>query len=622
MLTRRFFVGRILLFLLGLSLSCTSTGLRYTPSKEVRHTLKNEQVRIVDNKRYFGDAWMEKRGDLYFLHLKGSPYEVGYQHGVLMRDEIKQGVVKAYADPINAGRGGFSLMAWALGKYLEWKVYRPFEKAQPKDILEELKGIADGSGVPYKTIFKANHDAGVHMVMMPVLVKSNIKKFTKSGIEVSACSTFVVTKEASLNGKTIVGRNTDYHGLEGWPKYQTVSFVEPRQGYKYVELGTAGILMWTPGMNEKGIVLCQHMMFYDDVTPNGWSIPAFTDEILRKADSIDSAIEIVQNNPRGVSCGFVIIDGKTKDTVALEVSTGSVAIRPLEDGMLAMTNMAILKEKQKIDFVVKYHLNEGCPGRYFRLMQLIKENYGKIDPSLAAEFMGDHIRITTNTERTTYGILGVTYNVNSAVFSPEDLKLWVAAGPAPVCNNPYIGLDFQQEIKGIQSKVTPEILEGYRFKNPNKRLGMYKYNQAFILYEQDPKQVDDMLNLIQEASELDPEEAIYYRMIAKFLIHKGLYDEAISSIEKALPLKQSLNETAHNYLLLGILYDLKEDRQKALSYYHKIDDLMQQKVDDPWFKLNSVLWAFTQKYENKPFGKKQLKDRCVSIGFAQDTGIE
>ncbi len=622
MLLRRLFAGGILLFFLGLALGCTSYGLRYIPSKDIRHTLKNEQLRVVDGKRYFGDAWMEKRGDLYILYLTGSPYEIGFQHGILMSEEIKQGVAKLYADPIRPySEKGFSLLAWGLGRYLDWKVYRPLEKAQPKEILQELKGIADGSGVPYKTIFKANHHAGVTMAMMPVLINANMKKFEKLGIDVGACSTFVATKEAALNGKTIVGRNTDYSGVEGWPKYQTVSFVKPDKGYEYVKIATAGILLWATGMNEKGIVLCPHMMFYDDITPDGWNIVAFTDEILRKADSIDRAIEIVQDNPRGASCGFVIIDGKAKDAVAMEVSTGGVAIRKMDDRVVAMTNMAISKEKQKVDFISRYNLNEGCPGRYFRLMQLVKENYGKIDPCLAAEFMGDHIRITTGTERTIYGVLGVTDNVTSVVFSPEDLKLWVAGGLAPMCNNPYMGLDFQQEMQGIQSRITPEVLEGYHFKNPNKRKGMNKYNQAYIIYERDPKQIDDALKLLREAAGLDPDEAIYHRTIAKLLLHEGSYDEAIRAMNKTLPLKQSLNEMAHDYLILGILYDLKGERELALSYYRKIDNLKEQGAD-PWFKINKALWAFAQKYENKPFTKKQLKDRCMLIDFSQGAGIE
>jgi len=619
---KRFITSLSAIIIVVLCISCASTGNRYRPGSDVGDTLKSEQIREVEGKKYFGKAWMEKRGDLYIMHLKGSPYEIGYQHGVLLRDEIKQGVVRQYADVITHGHGGFSITNWFLAKFLDYKVYRPLEKSQSPDLLAELKGIADGSGVSYNTIFKANHDTAVTMTMMPMLIHSSVKEFQKMGIDIGACSTFVATKEAALNGKTVVGRNTDYHGLGGWPKYQTVMFVEPDQGYKHVKMGTAGILMWTPGMNEKGLVLCQHLMFYDDCQPNGWNIAAFTDEILRKADSVESALDIINNNPRGASCGFVITDGKTREAVAVEVSTSGAAVRHLDKGALAMTNMAVSEEKKPIDFVNLYNLNEGCPARYFRLMQLVREHQGQVDPELAAAFMGDHVRYPVGTERTTHGIVGVCYNVNSMVFSPEDLKLWVASGPAPMCNNPFMGFDFVEEMQGNRAKVEPNFLRGYEFQDSNKRRGMYLYNNAFILYEHDPSQEDQILSLIHEAARVDPGEPIYLRMIAKYMIYQEKYNEALNYLQQASPLKQSVNEIAQNYLLLGIVNDLKGERDTALSYYAKIDDLESQEGDDPWFRINRVLLAYNQQYKMKAFNKKNMSDRSVMIGFAQDSGIE
>ncbi|MFW9951357.1 MAG: carcinine hydrolase/isopenicillin-N N-acyltransferase family protein, partial [Candidatus Thorarchaeota archaeon] len=419
-----------------------------------------------------------------------------------------------------------------------------------------------------------------------------------------------------------VGRNTDYSGIEGWPKYQTVLFVEPKEGLKYVQIGTAGVLMWAPGMNEKGIVVCAHYMIYDDMKPNGWSIAAFTDEILRKANNLIDAQNILNENQRGASCGFVVTDGMEKEAFAAEISTEKVIFRQIENNRILMTNMAVSEEKRKIDLVSKYLLNEGCPGRYRRLMQLIDENYGKINPELAAEFMGDHVRYTTGTERNVYGILAVDDNVNSIIFSPEELKLWVAEGKAPVCNNTYMGLDFKEEINGKRSHVIPNGLKGYQFKNPNKRQGMEKFNQAYVLFEKSPKKIQEILVLIREASKLDPEEIIYYQMIAKILIHQGHYDEGIASIEKALNYKMSLNERAHNYLILGILFDLKNNRELALSHYSEIEKLSKEKLKDPWFGINKVIAAYAKKYKAKTFSKKQLKDRCLLIDFAQGAGVE
>ena len=160
--------GAMLFFIMNLFGGCSISAPRYVHSEENLSSLEKTEVRIVDGKRFFSNAWMEKRGDIYMLHLKGSAYERGYQHGKLLRDEIRLGVVNQYADVVARGQGGFSIRNWLLEKYVDYRVFRPLEKAQPKDLLAELKGISDGCGIPYKTIFKANNDTAATMTLLPV----------------------------------------------------------------------------------------------------------------------------------------------------------------------------------------------------------------------------------------------------------------------------------------------------------------------------------------------------------------------------------------------------------------------------------------------------------------------
>src|SRR4051812_23073891 len=54
-----------------------------------------------------GDGWLEKIEGYPVLHLKGTPYEMGYQHGVLLKDHVRENMhnildVKGGA-PVKAG---------------------------------------------------------------------------------------------------------------------------------------------------------------------------------------------------------------------------------------------------------------------------------------------------------------------------------------------------------------------------------------------------------------------------------------------------------------------------------------------------------------------------------------
>jgi isopenicillin-N N-acyltransferase-like protein len=591
-------------------------GNRYRPDGKVVEKLEKTALVNEGNKRYFGAASMEKRDGQYILQLSGTPYEIGYQHGALLRDEVNRGAARFYADVIYNGRKmPFSLKIWLLRKYLDWKVYIPLQKHQPRNILEEIKGIADGSGVPYDILFKANHHTGPSMVLTPPFAKDNVKAFEKLGIKVGACSSFAAVGKAAAGGKTVVGRNTDYGGVTLWPKYQTLLFVRPADGYAHVKIGTAGIILWNPGMNTEGIVVCPHVMVYDDISPRGWSIPAFTDEILRKAGTLKEAEKIFHDNPRAVIGGYVIVSGKEKDAFAAELSTGKATIRRMEKDRIVMTNMAVSDEKRKIDITVQYNIMEHCPGRYRRLMELIDKNYGNVDPKLAAAFMGDHIQYTTGLERAAGHIVGVADNENSMVFSPETLEFWVATGPAPVCNNPYLGFSLLKELAGEHGTVTPAVLEGYRFRDPNIRAGLNEFMLAYALKENDPDRKKLIMGHLGAAWKKDPGEVLYGRLLALYNLHDGKYDEALGIMEKVLPLKQSFRELGHSLLLAGIACDLKGERQKALGYYRDIKAMEKEQPADPWFGMNWFLAAFSEKYIRQPFTTKNLSDQSANIEF-------
>jgi len=436
---------------------------------------------------------MEKQEGSYVLHLKGSPYETGYQHGALLREEIEDGSVGFYADVINGGREvPFSLATWFMRKFLDWRVYVPLEKSQPRDVLEELKGIADGSGVPYDVVFRANHNTGPSMVLTPVLAGNTIAAFSKLGIEIKAgaCSTF-----------------------------------------------------------------------------------------------------------------------------AVELSAGEATLRAMQDGRLVMTNMAVSEEKRAMDVTVKYNIMEHCPARYRRLVQLIDANRGTIDPEKAAEFMGDHIQYTTGLERATGHIVGVSDNENSVAFSPEDLTFWVAAGPAPVCNNPYHGFSLADGLRGSESVVTPEVLRGYVIKNERIRSGLDEFMKAFALKEENPDDTDRIMGFLEAACAEDPREPYYGKLLAKYCLHAGRYDEALAAVEKGLPLQQSFRETASGWLLTGMILDIKGERQRALECYRRIAEKTRAKQDDPWFAMNRLLQAYAEKYTRSPFGVKDLADMSANIEF-------
>jgi hypothetical protein len=79
--------------------------------------------------------------------------------------------VNLYADTLR-GEKMSPLKKIIARQVLKKKIYKPVERSQPKEILEQFHGIADGSGVSYKTIFRSNHRPNVSMILTPVIFKN------------------------------------------------------------------------------------------------------------------------------------------------------------------------------------------------------------------------------------------------------------------------------------------------------------------------------------------------------------------------------------------------------------------------------------------------------------------
>ena len=87
---------------------------------------------------------------LPILHLNGTPYENGFQHGKIMRSRIID-LVELWKKDIEKN---YQISADIfINTFLDSTDYIPAIKKWTPDLLEEIKGISDGSGIDFNTIF-------------------------------------------------------------------------------------------------------------------------------------------------------------------------------------------------------------------------------------------------------------------------------------------------------------------------------------------------------------------------------------------------------------------------------------------------------------------------------------
>jgi acyl-CoA:6-aminopenicillanic acid acyl transferase len=610
--------------LIFIKVNSVSSGMDYVPEVEVIDALNQLEVTEEGGIKKFGSGSLRREGENNILHLKGTPYEMGYQHGKLLAEEIKGGCVPLFSDPISHNplyAKKPKLMRKLLLKYLEVKVYAPVEKNTPVEYLEEIKGIADGAGLDYRDVFIGNFYSDLSMAMIPGVIGKKAIDFGLVG-DVGECSSFAATGNATREGKLIFGRNTDYSGQGLWAQNQTIFFYEPENGYRYVKVSTAGLLKCNSAMNEMGMVIGGHFMGYSDSNPAGISFTIFENMIMRGAKDIDGAISILEENKRGGAFGFLIADGKTNEAVVIESSPNLLGIRKIEDGSIALTNFATTDELKDVDLMAKYNLvMRNLVGRHTRLTGLLDENNGGITPALSAEFMSDRFDVIIEGERSFGHTVCGANNVTSVIFLPVDGFFWVATGKEPACGNDYIGFDFWAEFEGKPPIVLPKTLSGYRWGDASKKGGFSHYMDAFIAYKEDFENYGEILPLLERAMGKDPEESSYYRTSARLMIVKGDYEGAVILLENSLQYPQTLNERALANLLLGQTLDLMEKRDDAVSKYEEVIKLKGEAKNDYLNGINDFVSVYAAMCLETPFTEENIA-KDIPIAFSLQGGLE
>ncbi len=88
--------------------------------------------------------------NLPILHLNGTPYENGFQHGKIMKNRISE-LVGLWKKDLEVK---YQISADKfITTFLDSTDYIPAIKKWTPDLLEEIKGISDGSGIDFNTIF-------------------------------------------------------------------------------------------------------------------------------------------------------------------------------------------------------------------------------------------------------------------------------------------------------------------------------------------------------------------------------------------------------------------------------------------------------------------------------------
>ncbi len=379
---------------------------------------------------------MSERKTFPHVRVTGGPYERGRAYGARVADRVRRSV-EAYRGVFHELAGLGVEEARGLAKRFE----EPIDAFRPA-YLDEIRGIADGAGLPYEDVLAIN-------VRTEVMFAARARS-AEAVSRADGCSAFAVLPEASAERHTLIGQNWDW-----LPHcFDTVVVLEAAQpdAPDFVTVVEAGLLAKT-GMNSSGIGLATNAL----VTDRDLGEPDVPYHVLLRAildcETLSDAYAVLMERPRASSANYLIAhrDGIAVDVEAAPGDFSRLSLVFPEGGVLLHTNHFLALPAGLKD--VSLWAMPDSPFRLERLRSAVATaaRDGLTLDAFAA-MLADHANYPSAVcchpdRRMRPADQGAT--VASVLMDLDDRCMWVADGYP--CTTPYRRLDY----RGFLSKPSP-----------------------------------------------------------------------------------------------------------------------------------------------------------------------
>jgi isopenicillin-N N-acyltransferase-like protein len=338
-----------------------------------------------------GQGFLEEVDGTKVLHLKGTPREMGVQHGTLLKADIVEEV--RYLFDVKAKEFKPEILGLKVPLDVRRMILTISElqrKHTPAKYYEELRGIAEGSGVPYQDIVAAN--------FIP---------------ELFHCSGFALAGSATKDGTLYHGRILDYGCDWKLQDHAVLIVAEPEGAIPFVNVTYAGFIGSVTGMNAKKVSIGE----MGGAGQGHWAgvpMALLVRMALEEADDLDEAIAVFRDHPRTCQYFYVVADGKSGKGVGMEASWNAFQVIQMGES------------EPRLPHPVKDGVLLSVGTRYEELAKRVQAGHGTFDAESARHLMDRPVAMKSN--------------LHSVLFESTTTKFWVANASTdgePAATQPY-----------------------------------------------------------------------------------------------------------------------------------------------------------------------------------------
>ncbi len=360
------------------------------------------------------------RANWAYVHLEGSPAQVGYQHGSLLAKEIEDAFNEVkYKDTYRTKR--------------DWNFFRNVAKTIlwphiDEEYRQELQGIADGAAskgvkVDVWDIVALNAMEEVPDYYIPAMEKAGKLSRVEGEDKLTApgnCSAFVATGSFTKDGKPVIAHSL-WSSIANDARWRVMFDIKPAKGHRILMDGFPGIIASDDdfGITDAGLMVTETTITgFDRFDPNGKPEFMRARKAMQYANSIDDYVKIMlDGNNGGYANDWLLADNKTGEVARFEIGLPFHKLERTKDGYFVGANFPVdpefTKTETNFDPTDK---NTSEYTRHVRWDQLMNENKGKIDVEMAKKFLADHLDTSTGKEeRNEHGLCGHSYNSQHSI---------------------------------------------------------------------------------------------------------------------------------------------------------------------------------------------------------------
>jgi phospholipase B-like protein len=343
--------------------------------------IKDSVSEMTQDKGYRFD-----RGGWIYVHLEGSPHDIGYQHGYLLAPEISDAFAAVRLEAThNSGR--------------DWEFFRraAHEMLWPKidpEYQAELQGIVDGleankTKLDLDDIVALNAFQELPDYYVPWLDAQTRTSNPPRPETPGHCSAFIATGSWTKDHQIVMAHSnwTSYMDGERW----NIMFdIIPQTGYRMLMDGFPGVIASDDdfGVNSGGLMISETTIgYFHGWNPNGKAEFVRARKAMQYAATIDDYVKIMlDGNNGGYANDWLLGDRKTGEIARFELGLKHTKVWRTNDGYYSGANFP--SDPDLIKDETTYDPNDRSSG----------PNARNIDTSLAEIFLSDHFDTYTKKE--------------------------------------------------------------------------------------------------------------------------------------------------------------------------------------------------------------------------------